>query len=176
VPTARWSPDGTHLAFLARPEGVQDVYVIGANGRRLRRLTHGEGDHFGDVSWSPDGRRIAFTCCGMGTESIYLINSDGRGRRRLTDGGQPVWSPDARRIAFFSVRDANPELYSIEPDGTGLKRLTLNRAEDDDPAWSPDGQQRTYLEAFFGSCLRDGSPALLDAAKPPFPEVRIARR
>jgi TolB protein len=155
VPTARWSPDGTHLAFLARPEGVQDVYVIGANGRRLRRLTHGEGDHFGDVSWSPDGRRIAFTCCGMGTESIYLINSD---------------------IAFFSVRDANPELYSIEPDGTGLKRLTLNRAEDDDPAWSPDGQQRTYLEAFFGSCLRDGSPALLDAAKPPFPEVRIARR
>jgi tol-pal system beta propeller repeat protein TolB len=124
---------------------VQDVYVIGANGRGLRRLTQGEGDHFGDVSWSPDGTRIAFTCCGTGGQTIWLIRPDGRGRTRVVDhAGQPVWSPDGHRIAFVSFRDGDPEIASIRPDGSGLAQLTHNAGEDVDPAWAPDGERIAF--------------------------------
>jgi Tol biopolymer transport system component len=36
----RWSPDGTEIAFTRRLDATGDVYVIGADGRHLRRLTH----------------------------------------------------------------------------------------------------------------------------------------
>ena len=42
---AVWSPDGTQIAF-SRNEGMgeQDIYVIGADGSGLSRLTSGSGD------------------------------------------------------------------------------------------------------------------------------------
>src|SRR5215211_698032 len=43
IPTAVWSPDGTRFAMLARPTGVVDVYLLGADGHGLLRLTHDEG-------------------------------------------------------------------------------------------------------------------------------------
>jgi dipeptidyl aminopeptidase/acylaminoacyl peptidase len=36
----RWSPDGTEIAFTRRLGSTGDVYVIGADGGHLRRLTH----------------------------------------------------------------------------------------------------------------------------------------
>jgi Tol biopolymer transport system component len=45
------------------------------------------------------------------------------------------------KIAF--VRDG--DIYSIKPDGTNLRRLTFNSAEDNYPAWSPDGRKIAYL-------------------------------
>jgi dipeptidyl aminopeptidase/acylaminoacyl peptidase len=41
-------------------------------------------------------------------------------------------------IAFHSDRDGNYEIYSMNPDGTAQTRLTVNPAEDQLPAWSPD--------------------------------------
>ena len=56
-----WSPDGTHIAYEAGPDGEnRDIFVMRPNGSDVRRLTtsplHDEGP-----TWSPDGRRIAFT-------------------------------------------------------------------------------------------------------------------
>ncbi|HWS98654.1 MAG TPA: hypothetical protein VN256_00180 [Pyrinomonadaceae bacterium] len=50
-----WSPDGKQLAF----DTIDDVYTIGADGSRLRRLTSGEGENT-TPTWSPDGAQIAF--------------------------------------------------------------------------------------------------------------------
>src|SRR6266516_3040689 len=156
VPTAAWSPDGTRLAMLARPEGIQDVYVIGADGHGLHRLTHGEGDHFGDVSWAPDGRRLAFTCCGMDHEAIYLIRPDGTGRTKLADNAaQPVWSPDGRRIAFLSKSDGNAQVYVTDGDGSNQRRVVRDRWSDQRPGWSPDGRRILFTS------FRNRDPNLL---------------
>src|SRR2546423_711097 len=57
---ARWSPDGTQLAFLSdRVGGERQLYVMSAHGGEPRRLTSMPG-HAGAATWSPDGTRIAF--------------------------------------------------------------------------------------------------------------------
>ena len=57
-------------------------------------------------------------------------------------GGTPV--AQHARIAFSSERDGNLEIYVMNADGTGQTRLTNNPAEDEEPAWSPDGTRIAF--------------------------------
>ena len=50
-----------------------------------------------------------------------------------------------KRIAFSSNRHGNLEIYVMDPDGTHQTRLTRHQAEDDNPAWSPDGSKITFV-------------------------------
>jgi Tol biopolymer transport system component len=43
------------------------------------------------------------------------------------------------RIVFASDRDGNYEVYMMNSDGTNLINLTSNAAEDNYPAWAPEG-------------------------------------
>jgi Tol biopolymer transport system component len=51
-----WSPDGTQIAFASNLHEYDDynyeIYVIDANGRNLKRLTHGTGTNY-DPDWQP---------------------------------------------------------------------------------------------------------------------------
>ncbi len=48
------------------------------------------------------------------------------------------------KIVFISDRDGNPEVYVMDPDGTDQISLSNNLAEEEDPAWSPDGSQIVF--------------------------------
>lgn len=56
----RFSPDGTHLAFVSRRSGQAQVWVISVAGGEARQLTKVQGG-VGEFAWAPDGGRIAFT-------------------------------------------------------------------------------------------------------------------
>jgi TolB protein len=84
-----WSPDGRRIAFRMfdgrrfESAGNSDLYVVKADGSRLRRLTR----HAANVrwfAWSPDGRTIAFLL----NREVYIVNADGTGERRLTQLSQ----------------------------------------------------------------------------------------
>ena len=144
---APWSPDGHRLALLARPSGADDIYVVDADGERLRQLTENDGDHY-SVSWSPDGRRLLYET-GSG---VYVMNADGSEPQRLAENaGQPVWSPDGARIAYISLAGPSPDIYTMKADGTDPRRLTSDAAEDVDPAWSPDGRQIAFTSERTGN-------------------------
>jgi len=74
-----------------------------------------------------------------------------------------------KKIVFTSSRNGNPELYSVNADGTGLVRLTFNLANDDEAAWSPDGQHIAFTSD------RDGQRDLYVMAADGGDVVRITK-
>src|SRR5439155_26066156 len=74
-----WSPDGTKLVF-SRDWGryIYDVFVVGADGTGLRRLTHGPGEKL-YPAWSPDGTKIAFSRGPRAGKfsNLVVMNADG---------------------------------------------------------------------------------------------------
>jgi len=58
----RWSPDGTHIAFISGREGKQpQLFVIPTAGGEARPITKLDEGSVGGFKWSPDSKKIAFT-------------------------------------------------------------------------------------------------------------------
>jgi len=73
-----FSPDGSTLAFNARPAGAAnaDIYAIDADGSDLVQLTNAAGnDRY--PAWSPDGTRIVFESERTGVNQVWIMNADG---------------------------------------------------------------------------------------------------
>jgi Tol biopolymer transport system component len=154
-----WSPDGSRIAFVNivdEPEGLpgvwtnKEIFVIGADGSNLTRLTnHPAWDEH--PVWSPDGSLIAFQTRrdelpNDNNAEIYVMDADGSNVTRLTNhpapDDYPAWSPDGSRIAFMSHRDGNWEIYVMDIDGSNVTNLTNNAADDTYPVWSPNSERR----------------------------------
>lgn len=91
----RPSPDGERIAASV----LTKIYVMGADGDDLERLTSGDALEF-KPAWSPDGRWIAYTTWSQdGGGHVYRVRSNGSGRpQQLTDIAafytDLVYSPD----------------------------------------------------------------------------------
>jgi TolB protein len=87
-----WSPDGASIVFSSsRANGQHDLWIMRADGKRLRRLTNTPRFDDWKASFSHDGRRIVFEGLGRRVGDIYVVNADGTGLRRIARGGAPVW-------------------------------------------------------------------------------------
>ena len=137
-----YSPDGRFIVFESdRDGGTQQLYVMGADGSGVRRISFGEGRYSTPV-WSPRGDLIAFTKQTGGSFLIGVMHPDGSGERVLTEGFHnegPSWSPNGRVVVFFrESRGATggPKLFSIDLTGYN-ERQVATPAFASDPAWSP---------------------------------------
>jgi Tol biopolymer transport system component len=158
------STPGT-IAFTSTRDGNADVYVMRADGSRVKNLTQNLAQD-GQPSWSPDGKKIAFVSVRDGNAQIYVMNADGSAQTRVTRSNQgdtaPVWSPDGKRIAFMCTV-AKPivvtEICVVKADGSGARELT-SMAEGDNlyPVWSPDstGVYFTRPHGVGGANVSDG--------------------
>lgn len=165
-----WSPDRRRIVFArARHLGQEDVetflYVMNADGsgeRLLRRESPASTHGFLTLpTWSPDGERIAFVRLSYLEDrfesAVYVMGVDGTGALKIADeASEPAWSPDGSSLAFVSYGDRlgetcfhdclpSTEIYVVEADGSHSKRLTRDAANDQSPAWSPDGKRIAFV-------------------------------
>ena len=157
--------DPTGLPLLA-----SEIYLVNGDGTNPRRLTDNEaGDGFGALS--PDGKKIAFDSTRnvavgepRNTSDLFLMNADGSEQAFLTRGSSATWSPDCKEIAFHA--SASGAGTPIKPDpGSATSDSDIFVANvddllasteaptnltnsqgiiDDDPDWSPDGENIVY--------------------------------
>jgi Tol biopolymer transport system component len=91
-----WSPDGRRILLMGGPGQTPDVYVVGATGKGLRRLTTDPAND-SYPAWSPDGHRIVFSSNRSGGTELYVMNPDGSGQTRLTNKSGHDEAPDWAR-------------------------------------------------------------------------------
>ena len=132
-----WSPDGQQIAFSGNRGGITDLYIVNADGTKLRQLTN---DRFGDLQaqWSPDGKRIAFaTDRGPGADLDLLRFPHWRIATYDLESGtitvlpgqaglntNPQWAPDGKSIAFVSDRSGGSNVFLFDLETSEHFQLT----------------------------------------------------
>lgn len=129
-----WSPDGKQIAFAARWEGGNGVFIVPSAGGKPVKVYDKQGAC--EPHWSPDGARLVYE-----TEThICTINPDGTKNRVVTYFGGVQrygrFSPDGKSIVFCQgVSEQGPwELYVIPAGGGSPAKLTSG-ASDMYPDW-----------------------------------------
>jgi DNA-binding SARP family transcriptional activator len=133
---ARWSPDGTRIAWVAQvgAKHQQDVFVSRADGSGMENLTQNAAEDY-HISWSSDGNLLAFTSDRSGNPDLFAIEFEGASRRlwTLTRGQYPedhaVFSPDDRYVAFQSTRDSDAAVYVMPALGGTITRVTPSKRQ-----------------------------------------------
>jgi Tol biopolymer transport system component len=146
----QWSPDGKRLVFVrhnitAKPAGKGAVFVVNADGTRLRRITPWEMSAGDGPDWSPDGSRILFRAPETDdflNSDMYTIRANGTGLKRLTHvpPGTKLYSssfsPDGTSITFgLTGTGGAADVFRMLADGSAITPITRSSAWDSAPDW-----------------------------------------
>jgi Tol biopolymer transport system component len=119
-----WSPDGKAIAFAARWESGNGIFIVTLEGGKPAKVYDQRGAC--EPHWAPGGQRLVYE-----TEThICTINPDGTKNRVITSFGgvqrYARYSPDGKRIVFCQgVSEQGPwELYVVPVAGGAPVKLT----------------------------------------------------
>jgi len=153
---ARWSPDGTEIAYVSRRTGTGDIWVVPVAGGAPRQLTH---DIRADVlpRWSPDGKWIAFTSQRGRQGDIWVVPAAGGTELRVTDDaaeeGNIQWVGKSNTLAYHTGIGGQT-LWALTVNDGKERRLTPDSIRVGQIFPSPDGKEVVY-EVLRGGGVSD---------------------
>ncbi len=152
---ARYSPDGSQIAFIKIPDSqtpftVGELWLMNADGTNARKLADVDAGHGYAANWSPDGAQIAFVkrenpddeSADQSVESlisnIYVVNVQRGEISQATHfatgrAETPHWSPDGNTLAFNVVLNGRMEVQIVELHSGQMRPLLAESACC--PAW-----------------------------------------
>jgi Tol biopolymer transport system component len=151
---AALSPDGSQIAFIARPNVLQpySLFLADIEDMETAKALVPEATTFTQPTWSPDGKQIVFVGEINNRQQVIIVQPETGEWASLNHGGidsPPLWSPDREWLMYLSYRDGSPILYGADLDCRtregGCRFADEPLADklfigDWPPAWSPDGR------------------------------------
>lgn len=163
---ARFSPDGSQLAFTGQYDGNTEVFVMPAKGGTPRRMTYTAtlsrdkiSDRMGPnnivMTWTPDGKEIVYRSRKQSFNSfkgqLFKVPSEGglSSEIPLSEGGFCSYSSDGSKLAFNRVfREFRTwkyykggmadDVWIFDFNTKEIKQITNNDAQDIFPMWAGD--------------------------------------
>lgn len=131
---ARYSPDGSQIALRRGPMPHSDLYVMGADGRGLRRVTSLHAQMAG-FDWTPDGRSLVFSSDHEGQIGLFRVS--------LADGSiRPLGVPRAWWPDIASLRDEL--VFMRDASSMQVAELVLDGKEDLEPRLLAPSSRSNY--------------------------------
>ncbi|MBI4913439.1 MAG: PD40 domain-containing protein [Acidobacteria bacterium] len=147
----RFSPDGKWIAFNARYDGQQEVYLMPSAGGTPRRLTWSGAATV--LGWTPDGKKVLYRSFQdfdvRPVSRIYSVDLEGHEPeplplRKATEG---AYSPDGARFAFSTRGDAEyywkrykggqaPDLWIGDFQAGRFEKLSTFEGKNGHPMWA----------------------------------------
>lgn len=166
--SARVSPDGSKIAFLAGKWDDEEIWLIETEKNIATKIVDGGEDHFGPPAWAPDGKRFAcvrmldrFSLHGPGTRIDVFDATTGRSKTILSDSrlGTPIAWPESGRL-IYALQEAPPNeenfnLWSVHLDSrTGMPsgpavRITNDQTPIAGVTVTSDGKRLALLRREF---------------------------
>jgi TolB protein len=151
-----WSHDGACIALSSYRGGPHShIYVMDADGNRLRPITDGQLDR--GPTWSPRADAIAYTWRDRNRAGSVIRVVDVEGRREArpvtareagAEAYEADWRPSGHAIVYSGSQAASGlDLHVVDASGLRLGQLTDGDAYDMAPAWHPRGRAVAFTRA-----------------------------
>jgi Tol biopolymer transport system component/DNA-binding winged helix-turn-helix (wHTH) protein len=144
----RYSPDGTRIAFRRGFAPYSDLYVTGAQGGTVRRVTR-IASRIRGHAWTRDGRSLLFASDYDGPTALHVVDVDSGTIAAL--GVAPGEFPDTSRnddsVVYEIPRTQSALARIVLPGNEPVKPIALAPSTGNDfaPAVSADGDRVVFV-------------------------------
>lgn len=150
---ARYSPDGSRIAFRRGANPYSDLYVMQAGGGAVRRVTR-LASRIRGFDWTADGSALVFSSGHAGAAALYVVSlEDGRVEAL---GVSPAEHPSAARTSdtvVYEIPRLRTQLMQVPLDPADGEPIDLvpSTGNDGAPMMSPVDERIAFVSDRSGS-------------------------
>ncbi|WP_440589684.1 S9 family peptidase [Pseudoalteromonas pernae] len=145
--SARWSPDGTRIAFSSNRSGSSQLHMYWLEQNKTALLTQ-LPKSVSNLSWSPDGKQLAFTMSLPEGKSDFVKSVKLPAKPKGASWSEPVTVIDKARYQADGRGFLEPsfsQVFVLPADGGSARQLTMGDFQHTGPlSWKPDSSELVY--------------------------------